>query len=530
MAAVDAIKEGKRSRHDRLRLCIELGVSLAILVLLFRTFLAGGYLIETGSMAPCLLGCHVRLSCPACGLEFAVDGKSSCGMAACPNCGQSVPATAHLRNDGDHLFVHRSAFFWRRPRRWEVVVFRNPQKSTQAFVKRVVGLPGETVEIRDGDVFINGALQAKDYSTQCGMRIPVYDHDHFPTGDDPDWRPRWLVDRTQGGWSEVGGEFHFAPQASADESAEWVCYRHWVRRGGAQKTVVPLEAWPAQTGNPEMSCLAYDESRHQLVCRGAMSHALRDELLNLDGVAFRDAIDRLYEASHIAPITDFCGYNCGRSDGNHEVRDLMISLEAEFDDQPGAFFVELSDGSARMQCEFDVAAREVRLHDLQTKAVVRNAPLPRELVQAPTQIEFSLMDRQVLLAVGGRQTFEPWNCPPPGQMGGTPWQPVRWGARGMAAVVRHVRLYRDVHYTVGDPEGRTPPRYQLGPDQYFVLGDNSPVSRDSRVWPAGVAVTSELLLGKPLAVHLPSRRTRLKVGSWQTEIRIPEPSRIRYIR
>src|SRR3954466_1556237 len=64
----------ERSTSGRLRTVIELSVCLTILVSLFRTFLAGGYMIETGSMAPCLLGYHRQATCPGCRYPFAVEG------------------------------------------------------------------------------------------------------------------------------------------------------------------------------------------------------------------------------------------------------------------------------------------------------------------------------------------------------------------------------------------------------------------------------------------------------------------------
>jgi signal peptidase I len=54
------------------------------------------------------------------------------------------------------LVVDRTAFALREPRRWEVVVFRSPQDADQLCVKRVVGLPGETVGMVDGRITING--------------------------------------------------------------------------------------------------------------------------------------------------------------------------------------------------------------------------------------------------------------------------------------------------------------------------------------------------------------------------------------
>jgi signal peptidase I len=106
---------------------------------------------------------------------------------------------------------------------------------------------------------------------------------------------------------------------------------------------------------------------------------------------------------------------------------------------------------------------------------------------------------------------------------------VGFGARGVPVEVSSLKLFRDVYYT--DDVGRRAidGAAQLKSNEYFVLGDNSPVSKDSRSWTNATVLTGEMLLGKPLVVHLPSRKRRFHFGSWQTEIRIPEVSRIRYI-
>ena len=139
-------------------------------------------MIETGSMAPCLLGYHRQVVCPELSIPFAVEGNSAVNESdAVRIAGESGIAVDNLsRNDGDHLLVHRGLYEFRSPRRWEVVVFRNPNKLTQAYVKRLIALPGETVQIIDGDVYIGGEIQAKNYATQRGIRIPVYDHDFRP--------------------------------------------------------------------------------------------------------------------------------------------------------------------------------------------------------------------------------------------------------------------------------------------------------------------------------------------------------------
>ena len=523
------------SRSSRVRTVVEMGVSLLILVALFRTFLAGGYMIETGSMAPCLLGYHRRAVCPSCRYPFAVEGTSTSIKAVCPNCGRGGIAVEKLaRNDGDHLLVHRGMYEYRQPRRWEVIVFRNPNKPTQAYVKRLVALPGETLQIVDGDIYIRGEIQAKSYATQCGIRIPVYDHDFRPGADDPDWQPRWVIEGH--GWTESEGSFrHVAKDKSRSaRGVEWVDYRHWVRHGGNQTIGVPLARWPEEVERPKSGFgqLAYDEDEQRVICHGALARDLRDELLaGCDETDFRQALERLYQESHVAPISDVYGYDRGREgQGRHDVRDLMLSASIRLYDGQGEFILALSDGAEEIQCVFDVAARKIRLIDARTGRAMRTGKLNTALLDAPVCVEFSLMDHQALLAVGGELPFEPWSYSAPNERGPAPPRPVRFGAKGCGVEIGRLKLFRDVYYTDDTGRRAVDAPLHLRPNEYFVLGDNSPVSKDSRSWPERTRLTREMFLGKPLVVHLPSRKQRLQIGGWQTEIRIPEFSRIRYIR
>lgn len=58
---------------------------------------------------------------------------------------------------GDHFFGNRLAYLFDDPERYDIVVFKYPDDESQLFVKRVIGLPGETVEIKQGKVYINGS-------------------------------------------------------------------------------------------------------------------------------------------------------------------------------------------------------------------------------------------------------------------------------------------------------------------------------------------------------------------------------------
>lgn len=58
---------------------------------------------------------------------------------------------------GDQLFGNRLAYLKKGPERFDIVIFKFPDDESQYFIKRVIGLPGETVDIRDGKVFIDGS-------------------------------------------------------------------------------------------------------------------------------------------------------------------------------------------------------------------------------------------------------------------------------------------------------------------------------------------------------------------------------------
>jgi len=78
---------------------------------------------------------------------------------------------------GDHLIMSRLGYdagvpftnwhvpLWRNPRRLQIVIFKPPFDLTQPdYVKRVIGLPGETVDVHEGAVWIDGRKLAEDYT------------------------------------------------------------------------------------------------------------------------------------------------------------------------------------------------------------------------------------------------------------------------------------------------------------------------------------------------------------------------------
>ena len=56
--------------------------------------------------------------------------------------------------DGQYLIVDESTYYFRKPLRDEVIVFRYPEDPSQFFIKRIIGLPGETIQIKNGEVTV----------------------------------------------------------------------------------------------------------------------------------------------------------------------------------------------------------------------------------------------------------------------------------------------------------------------------------------------------------------------------------------
>jgi signal peptidase I len=464
------------------RRAAEVGVLAVCLLLILRHWGVEPYAVPTGSMAPALAGHHRTRLCPRCGYPVHVGRRPAdkgpgdapyrlYRGAYCLNCGLTgldMHAAAHAR--GDQLLVNRSVFAFRAPRRWEMVVFR---LFGITFVKRVIGLPGELVELCDGDVFINDELERKTLAQARALCIPVFDNDFQP--EPGGWRERWEVAADHSGPHPLAGtELHLDSEGSAGRY-HLVTYRHY-----------------------------------QL------------------------------DTKQCEPVRDEYGYNGGERPPAL-VHDFLMECSLEVGRGEGAVLLAITDGKDRLVAELPVGRdAEARLSRVNAwPPQTAKDPWPGDAVQLraargvhllpgkPYRVELAFVDRRVTLALDGRTVLGSVDLP---AVSGRPGvvRPVVLGVRGVRLVVRNFRLARDIHYTSAGRNGGPGKAVRLGSDQYFVLGDNSPNSQDSRFWPDGGAVPAGSLLGKPFVVHLPGRVTGGDAGT--RAVRGIDWGRVRWLR
>ena len=75
----------------------------------------------------------------------------------------SGPSMRPTLQNQERLIVTQLVYYLREPQRGEIIVFKYPSDTRRDFIKRVIATPGDTVEIKDGRVFVNDQLLNEDY-------------------------------------------------------------------------------------------------------------------------------------------------------------------------------------------------------------------------------------------------------------------------------------------------------------------------------------------------------------------------------
>ncbi len=101
--------------------------------------------------------------------------------------GHSMEATLQ---DGDNLIVDKLSYHFREPERFEIIVFPYRHKENTYYIKRIIGLPGETVQVNGGYVYINGEMLDENYGLEtmndagiASEPIELGEDEYFVLGD-----------------------------------------------------------------------------------------------------------------------------------------------------------------------------------------------------------------------------------------------------------------------------------------------------------------------------------------------------------
>ena len=509
-----------------------------VLALLFRTFEAEAFVIPTGSMAPTLYGRHKEATCTHCGHRITIGAsdemEADTGLlkhgvriekAICPNCRGITDIENALSFNGDRILVNKYPYELGEPSRWDVFVFKYPVQPHINYIKRLVGLPGETIRIRQGNVYVWDGNQEKilrkdDVNKQKSIQIPVYDDRHAPldllkTG----WPERWAAVAQTGEkegvagwtpapstWSQNAQQRTFQCQGAQSAELNWIRYRHYVPN---------LTDWElagqstAQRPQPEL-------------------------------------------------VTDYCGYNTYAGTGHHEIEamdvaevdtgefwvgDLTLSCQVNVSalGQNPKLVLELVERQFTYQCRIDCQSATAVLFKQTADSEVEIASAPCGVFGTGSyHLRFANVDDRLVLWVddsvvefGQAATLDQPNALTPHAPTNNDLTPAGIAAQGVDVTVSDLLIERDIYYRadINNAPGEKAfcldlSKYRHRPDDwsqrymqqpeldsleikvaeegFLALGDNSPRSADSRYWAQKLqSVPRKFLVGKAFFIYWP---------------------------
>ena len=395
------------------------------------------------------------------------------------------PTLIGNQSHGDRILVNKFQYDLHPPRAWDVVVFKiekariNYYKgerlpgAVQAdngtvthpgspehdnYVKRLVGLPGQRIQVIDGDVFINGTIARKPERVEDSMLVPVTSDEHLKLS-----KTKFFDN-----WSKSDAD---AVSLKKDGSITLAGSK---RKCGVRYFLKIEDEIKSSSGGPRQG------SRNRV---GDLRLAFRFTHTGGAGNLTCELKKTKTETIEIE-VEDTEGTKSEKT--NHEaIYTFVVPLG-----KPGEVATILcSDGKV-------------------AKAAKPFAPTGEHL------IEFSAIDARATIRIDGEVLAVFENTDPKQSSAKhvsrmpTSRSSAKFGAAGCDVSARDVRIWRDIYYTsvrLDRPSYAVGREFKLGEGEYFMMGDNSPSSFDSRSW--GVVKESSLI-GSAFFVFWPLHRWR----------------------
>ena len=605
---------------------IESIVVAFILAFVFRAFLVEAFVIPTGSMAATLLGKHGTITCEDCGWEFTYGladqstqqvTKNTPGAvlrdtkAVCPNCrhpNDKLPLTdvespGGDAEPGDRILVFKWPFDLDGdrigPKRWDVAVFKDPSRPNavpapsvpQNFIKRLVGLPNEVLEIIDGDIYTvpDSDLSAESIATLDALRGMKYvDHtlEEIRQAGTSTYRTTQLAIEARHRLAALMG-----PSVTDDNISRYQLelrkkrnqYENQARPGLSalrdeldeklhvrRKTALARQALATVVYNHDYPPRTLDDGQPRWEAAGGFDDVwdttgrkIRCNCLGGDGgqVEFAGVV-----------IDDFAAYNAGRADQTqtNPVSDLQLDFVLVPAEGQGHLGVTLSkyddDFEARIWADGRIALyhRDADEQDGEGELLCAHRLDPLQPGH-PIELTVQLADFRVSMDVNGTEvlaTTDEQYTPDIRALRAMEANPrrrplargPRISAENLACELWHVVLQRDVYYSSVGNGPYTNPSLRTGwgttghpiwlrDGEYFMLGDNSSASKDSRLWempgerllPRGEdyqlgTVPEDQLIGRAFFVYWPSGHRSDIIPVLRDWGLIPNFGRMRWIR
>ncbi|MDT8302595.1 MAG: signal peptidase I [Sedimentisphaerales bacterium] len=478
--SVEAKIRHKKDRATEIADTFEWLITAFILAFVFRAFVMEAFRIPTGSMADTLKGAHFQLRCRQCGYKYDYGfiperfgvpddyvpgpryGTLKSFSSRCSSCGnyQAVGGNMPVAN-GDRILVLKCIYQFLSPKRWDVIVFKNPPEPEINYIKRLIGLPGETVQIIDGDIYVNGQISRKPPKVQNELWMPVYDNDYQPVNP-------LLTSFNHHQWAQ--------PFKNTD-SSQWEVDKD-------RPTLFHLES-PAD----QINTMEYNTS----IGNDFRATYAYDEIESYSGMPY-----------------------CS---------DLMVRFYCSSKDSQGRIGASLSKYQTTYKAWVDLKGEMViaKIDKIGIITQLNQNSIKPPVTNKPTLVKFANVDHQLIFQFGNEKlTYDLGDGQDDAGRIRKDIQPQLEILGSGKLTLSHVAVFRDIHYTTskyanGVENGRAIDKpFKLGEDEFFVLGDNSPNSEDCRWWTRqGLAnkglppyrvgiVPRDYLVGKALFVYWPS--------------------------